>query len=94
MVRPRIGDFVYSDSEFDVMLEEIEFFKLTGVAGLVFGVLTPDGEIDILRTKRCISIVRSYQSKLTLGRFVKQAAPLQRMDRRSVRRLLTHRFCK
>ncbi|KZP25297.1 hypothetical protein FIBSPDRAFT_918441 [Athelia psychrophila] len=68
MVRPRIGDFVYSDSEFDVMLEEIEFFKLTGVAGLVFGVLTPDGEIDILRTKR----------------FVKQAAPLQLTFHRAV----------
>ncbi|KAF7971684.1 hypothetical protein HWV62_20128 [Athelia sp. TMB] len=61
MIRPRIGDFLYSDAEFDVMLEDIELFKLTGAAGLVFGVLTAEGEVDILRTRR----------------FVKQAAPLE-----------------
>ncbi|KAF7968128.1 hypothetical protein HWV62_31797 [Athelia sp. TMB] len=51
MIRPRIGDFLYSDAEFDVMLEDIELFKLTGAAGLVFGVLTAEGEVDILRTR-------------------------------------------
>ena len=56
MIRPRIGDFLYSDAEFDVMLEDIELFKLTGVAGLVFGMLTAEGEIDILRTRRSVSM--------------------------------------
>lgn len=52
MVRPRGGDFVYSEAEIRQMEVEIEFFKQSGVAGVVFGLLTNENTIDIENTKR------------------------------------------
>lgn len=58
MIRPRGGDFCYSDIEFKVMKKEALFFKENGADALVFGILTPDGEIDKIRTKELIDIAR------------------------------------
>ena len=58
MVRPRGGDFCYSDIEFEVMLEEVRAFKAEGVNGIVFGILTPDGDIDMERSRQLISLAR------------------------------------
>lgn len=52
MIRPRVGDFLYSDSEMEVMLEDIQIFSKHGAQGFVFGVLTREGRVDIERTKR------------------------------------------
>ncbi len=52
MVRPRGGNFVYTEEEIQQMEAEIEFFKQSGVAGVVFGLLTVDGDIDMEKTSR------------------------------------------
>ncbi|MDP3914825.1 MAG: copper homeostasis protein CutC [Bacteroidota bacterium] len=52
MVRPRGGNFFYSEEEIKQMEAEIEFFKQAGVAGVVFGLLTNEGKIDIENTRR------------------------------------------
>lgn len=52
MVRPRGGPFSYSEDEIKQMESEIDFFKKAGVAGVVFGLLTPEGAIDIENTRR------------------------------------------
>lgn len=52
MVRPRGGNFVYTEEEVVKMEKEIEFFKHSGVAGVVFGLLTSEGEIDLENTRR------------------------------------------
>ncbi|KAG7099648.1 hypothetical protein E1B28_001474 [Marasmius oreades] len=54
MVRPRVGDFVYTDSEIEVMIEDISIFKENGAHGIVFGVLTADGRVDSGRTRRSV----------------------------------------
>ena len=54
MIRPRRGNFVYSDDEVAQMAEEIAFCKRSGVAGVVFGLLTPDGAIDGKNTERLV----------------------------------------
>jgi len=51
MIRPRVGDFFYSQEELDVMLEDIELFKSVGIAGVVFGALNPDGTVDVPHTR-------------------------------------------
>lgn len=55
MVRPRVGDFVYFPSEIEVMLEDIAIFKQEGVAGIVLGVLTGDGEVDATKTTKQVT---------------------------------------
>lgn len=52
MIRPRVGDFVYSDDEIQVMEEDIRAFKMLGVQGFVFGILTSSGEVDRTQTQR------------------------------------------
>jgi len=52
MIRPRGGGFCYTEPEFAAMATDAEAALAHGGAGIVFGVLTPDGEIDRPRTKR------------------------------------------
>lgn len=54
MIRPRTGSFTYTEYELDVMVAEIQAFKSMGVAGVVFGCLLPDGQIDLYSTTRSV----------------------------------------
>jgi copper homeostasis protein len=54
LVRPRAGDFLYSDAEFRVMCSDIDAIRESGAAGIVAGVLLPDGRIDSPRTRLLI----------------------------------------
>ena len=58
MIRPRGGDFCYSDLEFQTMLEDVQAFKKAGVNGIVFGILTPEGDVDMERSRRIIELAR------------------------------------
>ncbi|MEO1217894.1 MAG: copper homeostasis protein CutC [Bacteroidota bacterium] len=51
MIRPRGGDFLYSEYEFEVMKENVVQAKAAGADGLVMGLLKPDGSIDTSRSK-------------------------------------------
>jgi len=52
IIRPRGGNFVYSELEAERMLADIEVCRKLGADGVVFGCLTPDGDIDIPLCKR------------------------------------------
>ncbi len=56
MIRPRGGDFYYSDLEFVQMKEEIERIKALDVDGFVFGILHADGSVDAKRTRQLIEL--------------------------------------
>lgn len=61
MIRPRGGDFCYSDLEFEEMKLDIEFAKQFNVAGVVLGILNENGTVDKKRTKILIDLVRPMQ---------------------------------
>lgn len=54
MIRPRGGDFLYSDREVEVMKADIRLAKIHGADGFVFGALTEDGRID---TELCMDLL-------------------------------------
>lgn len=58
MIRPRGGDFLYSDDEFAAMKEDVAAFKELGVDGFVFGLLDANGHIDIGRTAELLTLCR------------------------------------
>lgn len=58
IVRPRGGDFLYSDAEFASMLADVAALRDLGVAGVVIGCLTAEGDIDEARTAALVSAAR------------------------------------
>ena len=58
LIRPRAGDFVYSDLEMEVMRHDIQAAKELGAAGVVLGVLKPDATIDGERTAELSALAR------------------------------------
>jgi copper homeostasis protein len=58
MIRPRGGDFHYNQTEFQIMKEDILFAKTAGADGVVFGILRPDGTIDMERMAELVSLAR------------------------------------
>ena len=61
MIRPRGADFLYSDDEFEIMKPDIVMAKDLGADGVVFGILTPDGSIDVARMRQLIELARPMQ---------------------------------
>jgi copper homeostasis protein len=54
MIRPRTGGFCYSPTEIDVMRRDVVAAITAGAKGVVFGPLTPQGEIDLAATERLV----------------------------------------
>lgn len=68
MVRPRPGSFVYTEAEVEVMLEDIIAFKATGVDGIVFGCLLPNGQVDVETASRCVYLLAALITDDQIGR--------------------------
>ena len=58
LVRPRAGDFLYTDDELDVMRRDIEQMKTLAVDGVALGVLTADGDVDVEHMRSLIELAR------------------------------------
>ncbi|MBE9609221.1 copper homeostasis protein CutC [Chitinilyticum piscinae] len=61
IIRPRGGDFLYTDLEFEVMERDVLACKKLGVDGVVIGILTADGEIDVPRCRRLVELAAPMQ---------------------------------
>jgi len=58
MVRPREGDFTYTDAEIEVMKREIDLAKKSGADGFVFGILNKDGTVNVEQTTELVKHCR------------------------------------
>lgn len=58
IIRPRGGDFNYSDVEFETMKLDIASARQAGADGVVIGILNEDGSVDVERTRALIELAR------------------------------------
>jgi len=61
MIRPRGGDFTYDAAEIDVMACDIAMAKSLGADGVVLGILTTSGRVDVEGTRRLIDLARPLE---------------------------------
>ena len=61
LIRPREGDFIYSNEEFELMKSDIVKFKEIGCKGIVSGILNTDNSINIKRTKELVELSRPLE---------------------------------
>ena len=54
IIRPRGGDFLYTDAEFQIMMNDVKLCKELNCDGIVIGLLNADGTIDVKRTSKLI----------------------------------------
>lgn len=91
IVRPRGGDFLYSELEFNAMIEDVKALREMGVAGVVIGCLTADGRIDEARTTALVEAARPM--KVTCHRAFDMTADyreaIEALIRSGVDRVLT-----
>jgi copper homeostasis protein len=79
IIRPRAGDFLYSDEEFEIMLEDVRICKEAGCDGIVSGILKKDGSIDKKRTIKMIEA--AYPMEFTFHRaFDRCKEPFEAME--------------
>lgn len=56
LLRPRFGDFLYSDAEYELLRRQVHRFAALGADGVVIGLLRPDGTLDEARMAELISL--------------------------------------
>ena len=79
IIRPRGGDFLYTDEEFSVMMTDVEYCKKIDCDGIVTGLLKADGSIDVKRT--ALLIQKAYPMEVTFHRaFDRCSNPFEAME--------------
>jgi copper homeostasis protein len=91
MIRPRGGDFCYTQEEFKLMCNELNLCHQYKIDGVVFGILNTDQTIDIERTKELVQLARPMQ--VTFHKAIDETPDLvqsvQQLKELGVHRILT-----
>ena len=56
LIRPRFGDFLYSEEEFDVLCRDLKLLRQAGADGFVIGCLNPDGSLCMKQTEQLMAL--------------------------------------
>jgi len=79
IIRPRGGDFLFTDEEFSIMLRDVQLCKQLNCDGVVVGALNTDGSIDIKRTSQLVEA--AYPLGVTFHRaFDRCSNPFEAME--------------
>ncbi|MBO9684254.1 MAG: copper homeostasis protein CutC [Flavisolibacter sp.] len=79
IIRTRSGDFLYTDEEFEIMMNDVKLCKELGCDGVVIGLLNKNGAIDIKRTAKLIE--SAYPLEVTFHRaFDRCKDPFEAME--------------
>ena len=91
LIRPRAGDFCYSDRELETMRNDIQAAKQAGMNGLVLGILREDNHVDVERTKMLVDLARplpvTFHRAFDLVK--KQATAVEEVIQTGATRILT-----
>ena len=91
IIRPRGGDFLYNNEEFEIMMHDIELCRQIGCDGIVVGCLKKDGTIPLKKTAMLLKA--AYPMEVTFHRaFDRSKDPLVRLEELislGVQRILT-----
>lgn len=75
MIRPRGGNFTYTSDEFEQMKADIQFCKSLYIYGVVFGILTPEQELDIPKIKELAQLAAPMQ--VTIHRAIDETLDIE-----------------
>ena len=79
MIRPRGGDFLYNDNDFEIMKMDVEFCKKSGCDGIVTGILTTNGKVNKKKCRELINL--AYPLEATFHRaFDRVEDPFEAME--------------
>jgi copper homeostasis protein len=56
LIRPRSGNFTYSEADFEIMKQDIKICKKLGCQGIVSGILNLDNTVNVMRTRELIAL--------------------------------------
>lgn len=96
MIRPRGGDFVYSENEIGIMADDIEASAKLGAQRVAFGCLTNNNQINRIQMKHLITLARSLNVEVVMHMAFddisndKQKTELNWLADQGVKRILTH----
>jgi copper homeostasis protein len=76
LIRPRGGDFLYDDLEFEIQKSDIHYCGQNGCDGVVIGMLNPDGTVDAERCRELVAIAHSYKMGVTFHRAFDRSSDL------------------
>ncbi|HJP61794.1 MAG TPA: copper homeostasis protein CutC [Mucilaginibacter sp.] len=76
LIRPRGGDFLYSDTEFDIMKADVQHCVETGCDGIVIGILNADGSIDKQRCSELVEMAKARGLGVTFHRAIDMCADM------------------
>ena len=68
LIRPRGGDFLYSDTEREMMKNDIHYCGQNECDGVVIGMLRPDGHVDREHCRELVQIAQTYSMGVTFHR--------------------------
>lgn len=96
MIRPRGGNFVYSEDELETMINDIQICSLLGVDGVTFGCLTREKHFDKRAMNRLLSVAHAGDLEVVMHMAFDELTNAERkeaidwLSQNRVKRILTH----